>query len=133
MNGLDIYEYHGEGFKPLVDFESWRVALTCYGEKQSLQAINSISRHLETDEVFVLLNGSCTLFVGGCGDIPDFIEFIDMEPLKIYNIIKGTWHARALTPDTTILIVENCNTSAHNSESLELSEVQKMMIRMSKQ
>lgn len=132
MNGLDIYEYHGEEFKPLIDFESWRVALTGYGEKQSLQAINSISRHVETDEVFVLLNGSCTLFVGGYGDTPDFIESIDMEPLKIYNITKGTWHARALTPDTTILIVENRDTGAQNSESFELSEVQKMMMLMSK-
>lgn len=128
MNGLEIYEYHGEGYKPIHDFNGWRVAVTNSGEHQGLTSVTELSRHLETDEIFVLLTGSCTLYIGGTADSFSSIDTVPMKPLKIYNITRGTWHARSLTPDSSVLIVENEDTSADNSESSPLTEEQIQLI-----
>lgn len=132
MNGLDIYEYQGIGYKPVHEFNGWRVAVTNYGERQSLMALTEISRHLETDEIFVLQKGRCTLYIGGTEDNLSSIDIIPMVPYKIYNITKGTWHARSLTPGSSVLIVENAGTGAHNTESQPLTDKQLQYIRSQK-
>ena len=129
MNGLKIYEHRGEGYRPVHDYNGWRVAVTNSGEHLGLTSVTELSRHLETDEIFVLLSGSCTLYIGGTADSFSSIDTVHMEPLKIYNITRGTWHARSLTPHSSILIVENEDTSADNSESCPLTEEQIQIIQ----
>ncbi|WP_313185464.1 hypothetical protein [Lacrimispora sp.] len=124
VNGLDIYEHSGNGFQTMIRFESWRVALASRGNEQAGEHVTSLSRHLETDEVFVLLKGGCTIYTGGTGEKISAIQTVEMEPLKLYNIRKGTWHARILQPDSQILVVENERTGDFNSESAELSAEQ---------
>ena len=51
-----------------------------------------------------------------------------MEPLKVYNIRRGTWHSHTLSPDATVLIIENENTCDDNSPEAELTERQKMRL-----
>ncbi len=110
---IEIREYTGEGYLPLVDFESWRVAFLRYNERFS--ALNGMERHLETDEVFVLLAGSATLYLGDGG--LDRRE-ITMEPCKIYNIKRAVWHHIVVSKDATVLIVENANTTKENTERI---------------
>lgn len=76
-----------------------------------------MSRHMETDEVFVLLKGSCTIFAGGNGDHSADITPVEMEPLRLYNIRRGTWHARIIAPGSLVLVVENRVTGDFNSET----------------
>lgn len=130
IHGLDIITETEAGFHPVVDFGQWRTAVTCYGKRQSLDAIKSLSRHLETDEVFILVKGSCTLFIGGQEDVISEISVVPMELGCIYNVKKGTWHARALTEDSLIVIVENRDTGDWNSESQPLTEEQVQIIQM---
>jgi hypothetical protein len=54
---LEIREYTGEGFRPLVFFNGWRVAVLNYIEEIHPERNNRMERHLETDEVFVLAKG----------------------------------------------------------------------------
>lgn len=129
MNGLEIYECRKEGYQPVHDYNGWRVALTNYGERQSLMAVTEITRHLKTDEIFVLLKGSCTLYIGGNKEEITAIDTVPMEVLKLYNITKGTWHARSLTPGSTVLIVENEDTGAYNTEARPLTAEQLKIIR----
>jgi mannose-6-phosphate isomerase-like protein (cupin superfamily) len=120
MSGLEIYSHTGTGFLPLVRFGAWRVALSNSGPVYGHKTITRLSRHLETDEVFVLLSGSAELLIGGKGDAPGEVEKVWMEPGKLYNVTKGTWHARLDLPGARILIVENDNTSKANSEQCDL-------------
>ena len=122
IEGLDILEHTGSGFQTMVRFESWRIALAIRKTDQEEAPITELSRHLETDEVFVLLRGGCTIFTGGRGEVPSDITAAVMEPYRLYNIRKGTWHARTLLPDSEILVVENDETGRHNSESKPLPE-----------
>lgn len=108
----------------MIDFASWRVAILRYHEELEIPNIKTMQKHDETDEVFVLLSGNCTLFVGGKGDKIEEIDGIAMEPLKIYNVKKGVWHTHTLDKAATVLIIENQDTSDQNSPTIMLSEEQ---------
>ena len=120
-NGIDLYEYDksaGKSFQPLVQFGDWRVAAA--SGNGSGGPITAMSRHMETDEVFVLLKGSCIIFAGGNGDKSGNITPVEMEPLRLYNIRRGTWHARTIAPGSLVLVIENRLTGDFNSETEEL-------------
>ena len=122
MPGLEIYSSTQPGFKPLINFGSWRVALSNGPTAYQRKEIGSLSRHLETDEVFTLLMGSCLLITAGNGDAPGEITKTWMEPGVLYNVTKGTWHGNIPLPGAKVMVVENQDTGAHNSESREISE-----------
>lgn len=121
---IEITSYNGEGYKPLIDYKTWRVAILRYCEELEIQNIKTMQKHDETDEVFVLLDGNCTLFVGGKGDNIECIEGIPMKPFQLYNVKKGVWHTHTLDQQGTVLIVENQNTCMENSPIRYLEEGQ---------
>ena len=123
MQGLEIFSHTEQGFKPLVNFGSWRVACSNGPSVYQRKEVTSLSRHLETDEVFVLIKGSCLLLTAGSGDNPGEVTRTWMESGKIYNVTKATWHAHIQLPDTTMMVVENRDTGSHNSESRSIPEV----------
>lgn len=65
---LEIHESQNPGFVPVVDSGQWRVALMNYTPDLLPDQITEFQRHDETDEVFVLLQGHCILFLGEGGD-----------------------------------------------------------------
>lgn len=121
---IDITAYEGEGYKPMIDYMSWRVAVLRYCEELEVQNLKTMQQHNETDEVFILLKGNCTLFTGGLGDIINHMDAVKMEPLKLYNVKRGVWHTHTLDKEATVLIVENQDTSDHNSPVVKLTEEQ---------
>ena len=87
-NLLEITGYDGEGYVPLIDYSHWRVAELRYCEELEVDKLKDMQKHNETDEVFVLLEGDFTLFLGGNGEHIGEIEAIKLEPLKLYNVKK---------------------------------------------
>ncbi|HVN52990.1 MAG TPA: hypothetical protein VMT46_01575 [Anaerolineaceae bacterium] len=134
---IEIREYDGEGYLPLVDYQSWRVAILRYIDELLPERIDTMERHDETDEVFVLLAGRCLLFIGEPGSDPDGVERIhpvDMQALRLYNIKKGCFHTHTLDEAATVLIVENRDTTAENSTQVTLSEEQQEeLIRLTRE
>ncbi|HHW68052.1 MAG TPA: hypothetical protein GXX16_10190 [Epulopiscium sp.] len=125
---IEISEFKGEGYKPMVDYMEWRVALLRYCEELEIDRIETMQKHTETDEVFVLLEGDCTLFTAGAGEEIGEIKAWPMEPLKIYNVKKGVWHTHTLSPNTSVLIVENRMTNDENSPIIKLSNKDKKIL-----
>jgi hypothetical protein len=122
---LEISQYAGEGYQPLVDYGGWRVAILRYIDELEPQNLTKMQRHNETDEVFILLEGKCILFLGeGDGHITH-IYAQDMEPLKLYNVKRACWHTHTLSKDATVLIVENRDTTLQNSPEIELDPGQR--------
>lgn len=117
---IEIRDYNGDGYRPIIDYGSWRVAILRYHPELEPNVIQTMQRHEETDEVFVLLSGRCILFLGEGDDQITNIHAVDMEPLKMYNIKRGVWHTHTLDRDATVLIVENRNTSDANSPKQNL-------------
>lgn len=124
---LDIKEYKKEGYKPLVDFESWRVAILNYIDELEPENIKFMEKHLETDEVFILLKGACILFF--LDQRKNDILHINMKPGIVYNVKKGSYHTHVLSKEASLIIVENQNTSNQNSEKILLSSDQKKKIQ----
>jgi len=122
---LEVSEFTGEGYQPLVDFGAWRVAILRYIAELEPHNITKVQRHNETDEVFVLLEGRCILFLSDCGDTVTNLSAVDMQPLKLYNVKRAAWHTHTLSKDASVLIVENQDTTYDNSPSIDLDAVQK--------
>jgi len=120
--GLDVITYTGEGYQTMMSFGSWKIAMVEPPTHEIGQPITVMSRHLETDEVFVLLKGNCTIYTAGMEAELSEIEETVMEPFKLYNIRRGTWHARLLPEGAQLLIVENEDTGNHNSEFAQLTK-----------
>jgi ureidoglycolate hydrolase len=125
---LEILTHEGPAFRPLVDFGAWRVAVLNYVDHLLPQNLTNMQRHDETDEVFVLLSGRCILFIGDGGDEAGAIHAVDMAPLTIYNVKRGTWHNHTLSEDASVLVVENRETTRENSPFCQLAPEQTAII-----
>lgn len=125
---LEIRTYEGPGFKPLIFFQDWRVALMNYDACMEAQAIERVERHPQTDEVFVLLRGQAVLFLGKGNEEVEALYAQPMEAGILYNVKPQTWHAVVMSRDATILIVENADTGDHNSEFRSLNEAQRAFV-----
>ena len=122
---LEVRDYAGQGYLPLIDYGAWRVAVLRWVDELMPGNITHMQRHDETDEVFVLLAGRCILFIGEGEAHPERIFPVDMQPLKLYNVKKGCWHTHTLTQDATVLIVENLDTTVENSPQIALNDDQR--------
>lgn len=110
---LEVYDWSGEGFAPLVFTEGWQAALLNWEPLFDRRNLNEIERHNHTDEVFVLLRGSALLFTRPDGGA---LAAVEMEAGKIYNVPAGIWHNLVATRDVRFLIVENRDTHLHDTE-----------------
>jgi hypothetical protein len=125
---LEISEYTGLGYQPVVVYGAWRIAILRYIDELLPQNIHKMQRHNEPDEVFVLLTGRCILFIGDGGEQIVSIYAQDMELQKLYNVRKGSWHTHTLSQDAIVLIVENQDTRLENSPEIELNPLQRSEI-----
>ncbi|CUX59973.1 hypothetical protein BN3590_02476 [Clostridium sp. C105KSO15] len=126
---IDIIKISQEGYTPLVDYQTWRVAVLKFCDDVRADRLKSMQRHLETDEVFVLLEGSCVLISGGIGERPEVVECVKMEKNQLYNVKKGVWHTHALDEEGSVLIIENQDTCDKNSPTELLNREQIEAIR----
>ncbi len=121
---IEVREYNGPDYQPLVDYQNWRVAIINYTSDLTPDKINRMQKHTETDEVFVLMTGRCILFVGDGEESVTKVHALDMEPYKAYNIKRGVRHSHTFSEDARVLIVENRDTVVENSPFVGLSESQ---------
>lgn len=131
MADITISSWEGSGYRPVVDFQTWRVAFLNSAAEYLPENIDFAQYHRDTDEVFVLISGGCTLISFGtdaCALNPP--QAIRMQPGKMYNVKRGVWHTHALDPETKVLIVENQDTTDENSPILTLdAKMRKALMR----
>jgi len=125
---LEVHEHNGTDYKPLIDHQSWRVALMNYTSDLLPERIDRLQKHAETDEVFVLLSGRCILFLGQGTDAVTDIYGVDMQPFRLYNVKRGAWHSHTFSEDAKVLIVENRDTTDENSPFVDLTAGQRQRV-----
>lgn len=119
---IEIKSCMEAGYHPLVYFEGWRVAVLNDTPKFHLENICEMQRHNTSDEVFLLLKGSFTLYVADGGDEEvGEITAVKLEPGKIYNIPKGVWHTHVTGPGSKVIVVENADVSSENSDVIPIN------------
>ncbi len=121
---LEVSEFNAAGYSPVVDFQTWRVAMLNYIDELEADKIDNFQCHNETDEVFILLSGKCILFCAELDEKSNIIEIVswDMEINKTYNIKRGIYHTHTLSEETKVLIVENSDTNDANSPSIIIDD-----------
>ena len=125
---LEIRSYDGAGYQPLINYDKWRVSLLRFCDEVLPERIFTMQRHNETDEVFVLLEGRCILFIGKGKETITSITAVDMVPRKLYNVRRGVWHSHTLNNEASVLIVENSDTTVKNSPKMLLNDDQRRRI-----
>ncbi|MCR1808794.1 hypothetical protein [Haploplasma modicum] len=122
MSLIEIYEYNNSGYAKLMSYKEWRVAMLNFANELKIENIDYVEAHNMTDEVFVLLSGSCQMILMDFQDEQlKKIEIVNLEPNKIYNIPKNIHHSHVLSPNTKLLIIEQEDTSDHNSNRIYLT------------
>ena len=106
--GLEVKYYTGAGYDRTHICGTWCVAYLNQCEEYIHNTY--VERHTMTDEVFVLLHGTATLYIG------KEHRGVEMEPYKIYNVTKGTWHNIVVSVDAGVLIAENSDTDRTNTD-----------------
>jgi hypothetical protein len=123
-----IRAFTDPGYQPVIDFGAWRVAILNYLDEIHPAKIESMERHNQTDEVFVLQKGQGILFLGEGDEHIEKIHPLNLEPGKIYNVKQSVWHTVVLSRDGSVLIVENRDTSRENSNYSLLDQEQRLLI-----
>ena len=127
---MDIIQIEGEGFKPLKDYGSWRVAQLGYSQEvNSTEGFKTMGRHMKTDEVFILLEGEARMVTAGFQEKPEGFAVEKLEHNKLYVVRERLWHVAILEPAARIVIIENLDTCDSNSEIYRLSEKDRETIR----
>lgn len=118
---MEILEYTGIGYQPILAHRDWRIAILNYHPELLPENMTNFQKHMLTDESFVLLKGHCILFLAE-DETLEQIHPVDMEPGKLYNIKAGTYHTHTLSEDAMVLIVEGDDTCDDNSPQVFLDD-----------
>ena len=116
------YQYDKEALKRVYENAQWTVGIKNWKPSNDIGQINNLERHNCTDELFVLLNGSCTLVYAAekAGSLN--LKTIEMRPYSVYQIPPALWHNTIMSKEAKLLLIENSDTSMENSDIRNLSE-----------
>lgn len=121
---IQKFEFGEEGLKRVYENDKWMVGIKNWKPANDVANIDCLERHNETDELFVLLAGSCTLLSAVEENGKLAIKTTAMEPMKVYNIPRSLWHNTVTMKSTKLILVEDVSTGAKNSDVLPLSAEQ---------
>ncbi|MDO9629030.1 MAG: hypothetical protein Q7I99_03935 [Acholeplasmataceae bacterium] len=129
MKFYDTYDFKGIGYEKLFHHQNWRVAILNYIEELELDQIVYVESHDLTDEVFVLLSGTCHMFFAEIENqrVKD-VTCLSLEQNKVYKIPMGVYHTHTLSSDAKLLIIEEENTCYENSPRIYLTPEEKKMM-----
>lgn len=99
LPGMDVYSFAGEDFGRMFAGSGWQASFLNCGPKFGHR--RPPERHMKSDELFALLQGEATLFIGEEG------REVRMEKGRIYNVRSGTWHQIVAEKDSRVLVIEN--------------------------
>ena len=118
------YEYSGKGMSRVFENEKWTVGIKNWKPENDITGIDCLERHNETDELFILLAGKCTLIYANEIENGLKINKVEMEPFKVYNIPRSLWHNTITQTNTKLALIEDSSTGSSNSDVIKLTPEQ---------
>ena len=109
---MKTYEYQGEGFCPVLESGEFRCCII--NSTPRLEKLGRIEYHTSSDEIFMLISGSATLYIGE--------ECVKHKLIKgkLYSVPPFEWHGITLEKNSSVLIVENRDTGDENTVRREI-------------
>lgn len=112
----EIAESTKNGFCTVLKSDGWQIATITYADIYSEKGFDHMKRHLSTDEVFILVNGSAVLHTVEDG----VLNSVNIEKGKIYCVRKNTWHYLCVSTDALLAVVEDKDLLPGQTERMEL-------------
>lgn len=122
---LQVFEYTGEGYSPLVFSHDWQTAILNWEPAADATSLHEIERHVRSDEVFVLCRGKGAFVIME----EDGLRIVEAIPGTVYNVHMGTWHTVIGDRGSSWIIVENRDTHIHDTEMIPLTENELQLLR----
>lgn len=121
---IQDYEFTGAGMQRVYENEKWTVGIKNWKPANDITGITNIERHNKTDELFVLVEGHCTLIYAE--EKGEDLEFhaVKMEKGKLYVIPQSLWHNTITEKDTKMFLIEDVSTGNDNSDVRDLTPEQ---------
>jgi mannose-6-phosphate isomerase-like protein (cupin superfamily) len=116
-SALQIFEWAGEGYFPLVFSHDWQVALLNWEPVAAVSAIYEVERHNQSDEVFILWRGKAALVIAEQREL----RIVEAIPGVVYNVPMGTWHTVVGNRESSWIIIENRNTHINDTEMRDMN------------
>ncbi len=113
------------GYSTLLVSNHWKIAVSVASEDEY---VKDISRHNETDESFILLDGDGYLITAKENNESFSFRFHKMIKGEILTIERNEWHAHLWKAGTQVLIVENSDTSDSNSDKHILTDEERAVV-----
>lgn len=118
---IEINGVLNSGFCKVYQNENFKFAFITHSDAYSYGEVKEVKRHNKTDEIFVLIEGTATMLT---------IENENLVETKFdknvtYVIEKGIWHYLAVSEDAKVVVCENADTSAENTDAKEIRYVLK--------
>ncbi len=118
---IQTFDCDKEGFNVVMESQGWQIAILHSGEGMYRGPLNGLGKHMTSDEVFILVKGSGTLYTADDG----VLNVIPMEIGKVYNVPLGEWHGLRLSEDATAIVAENTNMDPAGNLNAKLTEILK--------
>ncbi len=107
------------GFCPVVRNTQFLCAFITPSPMYAPGHVREMKRHNDTDEVFVLLEGSAVLLTRDSLDEPCTVTAV--SPLTAYNVQAGTWHYLAVSDDAKVFVTESGSLQRENTDAADVS------------
>ena len=118
------YSFDGEGMQRVFENEKWTVGIKNWKPANDITGINNLERHNKTDELFVLVAGSCTLIYANEVEGGLDIAAGELEPSRVDKSPATLWRLTVRCTAARLCLLEDSNTSMDNSDILDLKEDQ---------
>lgn len=106
-----------DGFETVFQNDAFKCAFISPSDQYSYGKIKLMKRHNDSDEVFVLLEGSAALLTRDDG-APH--QITPLGKRIAYNVTKGTWHHLAVSDDALVFVAESGSMKPENTESINV-------------
>ncbi len=119
---METGESFEQKYQPVLDFEGWRVAMLRHMPETDYKQLSKMERHLQTNEVFILSEGSAHLIIGENGKSPGKMFIFPMRKNVAYNLKKEVWHHVLMSEDAHIILFERTDTTVENTDYYKLTQ-----------
>ncbi|MDD3903961.1 MAG: hypothetical protein PHO09_09825 [Sphaerochaeta sp.] len=124
MQQIENFAFTGEGMTRVYENGKWMVGIKNWKPSNDITGIDCLERHNKSDELFVLLEGSCSLIYANETIEGLSIHAVSMEKNQVYNIPQSLWHNTVTQKTTKLILIEDSSTSGENSDILNLNDKQ---------
>lgn len=107
------------GFCPIIRNSNFLCAFITPSAAYSFGKVSEMKRHNDTDEVFVLLEGSAVLITKD--DIKEKCQVTNLSLGTAYTVKAGTWHYLALSNNGKVFVTESGNIDPKNTDVANVS------------